>query len=222
MTERERIKNRYTNNIFLLTIIWIVTFYILLFYANYYTDLSPKSISTVAIREAEMKLITFLIAFVLFSLIALLYYIFSRKKIMQIVHEEWVKAEREYEKHIKEEQEFCQRLTSGDETITPEKFFDIKKFNKMNDFTGVYIIYNHDKKMFYVGQAVRILFRVNQHFTGHGNGDVYADYKYGDTFTIRLLPLSESGFNSLDEFEKDMIQKTNAYENGYNKTHGNG
>ena len=62
MTERERIKNRYTNNIFLLTIIWIVTFYILLFYANYYTDLSPKSISTVAIREAEMKLITFLIA----------------------------------------------------------------------------------------------------------------------------------------------------------------
>ena len=67
-----------------------------------------------------------------------------------------------------------------------------------------------DKDIYYVGQAIRIIFRVNQHFTGRGNGDVYADYKYGDSFTIRLLPLSTSGYDSLDRFEKEMIDATGA------------
>jgi len=71
-------------------------------------------------------------------------------------------------------------------------------------------------------KATKILFRVNQHFTGNGNDDIYADYRCRDKFTMKLLPLSTSGYNSLDKFEKDMIAKYDAYNNGYNKTHGNG
>lgn len=107
-------------------------------------------------------------------------------------------------------------------SITPEQFFKLRK-NVSGDMVGVYVIYNKNKRMYYVGQATRLFFRVNQHFTGHGNGDVYADFKRGhDKFTIKLLPLVNSGYYDLDKFEKDMIAKYDAYNNGYNKTQGNG
>ena len=107
-----------------------------------------------------------------------------------------------------------------DQGITPLDFFDLKK--TMNgDTVGVYVIYNITKNKYYVGQAKRLYFRVNQHFTGHGNGDVYADYKYGDSFSITLHSLKDSGYYDLDKFEKDMIERYNAFADGYNKTIGN-
>lgn len=105
--------------------------------------------------------------------------------------------------------------------ITPKEFF-IGKQQQTGDCVGVYIIHNKTKDMYYVGQATRLYFRVNQHFTGHGNGDVYADYKYGDEFTIKLIKLTESGYDDLDKLEKAKIREYNAYTNGYNKTAGNG
>lgn len=106
--------------------------------------------------------------------------------------------------------------------LTPDRFFKLKK--KINgDMVGVYIIYNVNKNKYYVGQATRLFFRVNQHFTGHGNGDVYGDFKRGkDKFIIKLVPLVNSGYYDLDLLEKDLIAKYKAYERGYNKTHGNG
>ena len=63
--------------------------------------------------------------------------------------------------------------------------------------------------------------RVNAHFTGHGNGDVYADWKYGDEFTIRIIRLEDSGYSSLNALERDTIASYSAYYKGYNKTRGN-
>ncbi|MBQ8218165.1 MAG: GIY-YIG nuclease family protein [Bacilli bacterium] len=106
--------------------------------------------------------------------------------------------------------------------LTPDQFFKLRK-QTQGDMVGVYVIYNHNRNMYYVGQATRLFFRVNQHMTGHGNGDVYADYKRGkDKITIQLFPLANSGYYDLDKFEKDMIAKYDAYNNGYNKTSGNG
>ena len=114
------------------------------------------------------------------------------------------------------------KLNHNYNSMTPEQFFNLRK-QVDGDMVGVYILYNKDKKMYYVGQATRLFFRVNQHFTGHGNGDVYADYKRGkDKFTIKLIPLLNSGYYDLDLLEKDMITKYNSYEKGYNKTKGNG
>lgn len=90
------------------------------------------------------------------------------------------------------------------------------------DCVGVYVLHNQTKDKNYVGQATRLYFRVNQHITGHGNGDVYADYKNGDIFVIKLFKLVDSGYDDLDKFEKDMIKKYDAYTDGYNKTAGNG
>lgn len=115
--------------------------------------------------------------------------------------------------------------------ITPEQFFKIrnssnggrghKHISSQYDFAGVYILYNHDKNMYYVGQGKSVFNRVNNHFTGHGNGDVYADYKYGDEFTIKMIALENSGFHTLNELERNTIATYNAFSNGYNKTRGN-
>lgn len=115
--------------------------------------------------------------------------------------------------------------------VTPQEFFKIrnasnggkgkKHISTRYDFAGVYILYNHTKNMYYVGQGKKVFQRVNNHFTGHGNGDVYADYKYGDDFTIKMIELEGSGFNTLNELERNTITTYNAYAKGYNKTRGN-
>lgn len=112
------------------------------------------------------------------------------------------------------------RFVMSSNSISPDVFFDIKSQQK-GDIVGVYILHNKTKDMYYVGQAKRIFFRLNQHFTGHGNGDVYADYKYGDDFAIKIIKLSESGYSDLDKLEKDLIDKYDAYNSGYNRTSGN-
>lgn len=89
------------------------------------------------------------------------------------------------------------------------------------DFAGIYIIQNISDDMFYVGQSIHVLSRLTQHFTGQGNGDVYADYKYGKQFVFRAIPLAGSGYANLDELERTAIAAYGAYERGYNKTQGN-
>ena len=86
---------------------------------------------------------------------------------------------------------------------------------------GVYILYNQTKNKYYVGQGKQLLNRVNMHLTGSGNGRVYADYKYGDRFTIQLIPLQGSGYHSLNELERVAISRYEAYSKGYNRTRGN-
>ena len=82
-------------------------------------------------------------------------------------------------------------------------------------------MHNVTKDKYYIGQGREVLDRVNMHFTGHGNGDVYADYKYGDIFTIKIIALANSGFSTLNELEKEAITYYDAYRRGYNKTRGN-
>lgn len=123
------------------------------------------------------------------------------------------------------------KLANNALEVTSKEFFKIRNtrnggrgrrnISTKYDFSGVYIIYNHTKNMYYVGQGKKVFQRVNSHFTGHGNGDVYADYKYGDKFTIKMITLDNSGFRTLNELERKVISTYNAYDKGYNKTRGN-
>ena len=127
--------------------------------------------------------------------------------------------------------ETLEQLAAGTKAMTPEEFFELRnysfggqgrpKYAKTKNFEGVYILHNKTKDLYYIGQAKKILDRVNNHFTGKGNGDVYADYKYGDKFVIRMIALEGSGFESLNELERNMIAKYDAVSKGYNKTKGN-
>ena len=115
--------------------------------------------------------------------------------------------------------------------LTPEEFFKMRNksfggrgkalYSNNYNFAGVYILFNKSKDLYYVGQGKQILNRVNGHFTGKGNGDVYADYKYGDDWTIKMIALEGCGFNSLNELERYAIETYDSYQRGYNKTRGN-
>lgn len=115
--------------------------------------------------------------------------------------------------------------------MTPEEFFIMRKksfggrgrpsYALTLNFAGVYILFNSTKNMYYVGQGKEVLNRVNAHFTGKGNGDVYADYKFGDKFTIKIIALEKSGYATLNELERNTIITYDAFASGYNKTRGN-
>lgn len=113
--------------------------------------------------------------------------------------------------------------------MSPEEFFRMRNRREGSrkyvsgkyDFAGVYILYNKTRNLYYVGQAQSVLGRINQHLTGHGNGDVYADFKYGDRFTVTAIRLRGSGFGTLNELERHAISVYKAYSRGYNKTRGN-
>lgn len=89
------------------------------------------------------------------------------------------------------------------------------------DFEGCYVIYNETTQEYYVGQGKKVLSRANMHFTGHGNGDIYHDYKSGKHFTIQIHPLSLYPQFNLNALERNLIRIYDAYDNGYNKTRGN-
>ena len=121
------------------------------------------------------------------------------------------------------------RLSQGTRAITPDEFFRLRNGGGTRgrsevlarDFPGIYILTNEDRGMCYVGQATQVMWRVNQHLTGKGNGDVYADYMQGDRFRIRMIALAGSGYRDLDAMERDAIACYHAYDEGYNKTRGN-
>ena len=135
------------------------------------------------------------------------------------------KREREKEEYkkklerIKEDAKRTYQFLSGFTELSAKEFLLKKK--SIGETTGVYILYNKTKNMYYVGQATKTIQRVSNHLSGRGNGDVYADYKYGDEFTVKIIPLNKSNYNTLDELERVMIDTYNAYSTGYNKTRGN-
>jgi excinuclease UvrABC nuclease subunit len=88
------------------------------------------------------------------------------------------------------------------------------------ELPGVYIHHNITKNIYYVGQAKNLNRRCKKHLTGYGNGDVYADKKYGDKFESAIVLLGDTDM-SLNELERLYIKKYHASIDGYNRTEGN-
>jgi len=131
------------------------------------------------------------------------------------------------DKKIREE---IRKIVHNGVTFTPNEFFEFKKTKGfgsrssiLNDYNipGVYVLKNISKDMYYVGQGKKVLSRVNNHFSGRGNGDVYGDYKYGDRFKINVVTLRNSGYPTLNSLERNTIMTYRAYSKGYNRTRGN-
>jgi len=139
---------------------------------------------------------------------------------------EFIKANNRINERRREEQrrktEMFNALVNGVREITVNEFFSMRNCSTRNlNFSGVYVLLNQTRNMYYVGQSIQIMDRVHSHFTGKGNGDVYADYKYGNSFVIKLIRLESRGYGTLDELERECIARYDAYSRGYNKTRGN-
>jgi hypothetical protein len=97
---------------------------------------------------------------------------------------------------------------------------------KYQDGPGCYVItvYSHpvtddnwnNYEDIYIGQSVNVCQRVHNHFNGKGNGDVYADIKYGKYVYVHFVMCQESEMNDV---EKRLIRAFNATKS-YNKTCG--
>lgn len=85
-----------------------------------------------------------------------------------------------------------------------------KSLTQQGEITGIFIVHNATKDLYYVGQSAKAIDRAAIQFLGRGNCDVYADYKYGDSFSVRIIPLSESGYESLNEPKRTAIQALEA------------
>lgn len=85
-----------------------------------------------------------------------------------------------------------------------------KALTQQGEITGIFIVHNATKDLYYVGQSAKAIDQAAIQFLGRGNCDVYADYKYGDSFSVRIIPLSESGYESLNELKRTAIQALEA------------
>ena len=83
---------------------------------------------------------------------------------------------------------------------------------------GVYVILNLTKNLYYVSQSENVLKRVKSHLNGSDNGDVYADFKYGDKLEVTIHNCSIIDLNNI---ERTFITKYNSSgSNGYNRNRG--
>lgn len=85
-----------------------------------------------------------------------------------------------------------------------------KALTQQGEITGIFIVHNATKDLYYVGQSAKAIDRAAIQFLGRGNCNVYSDYKYGDSFSVRMVPLSESGYESLNELKRTAIQALEA------------
>lgn len=149
----------------------------------------------------------------------------------------------QYEINEKRKEENKQAIIKIEENkmeLTPEEFFEIRekilrkhlfkderemieKYTQQFDCTGIYILYNKTRGKYYIGQSIDVLKRVPQHFNGASQGNQYVNKSYlkGDKWTIKIVPLQDSGFIKLNPLEAHAIKIYEAFEKGYNKTKGN-
>lgn len=85
-----------------------------------------------------------------------------------------------------------------------------KALTQQGEITGIFIVHNATKDLYYVGQSANAIDRTAIQFLGRGNCDVYADYKYGGSFNVRIIPLSESDYESLNELKRAAMQALEA------------
>ena len=118
-----------------------------------------------------------------------------------------------------------ERVSESIDVTIPEGFYELEQWLTerafMCQYTGVYVLKNLENGKCYVGQAKNIKKRVLQHKSGNGCCELYEDYMKGDRIVVFSQSLIKSGYNNLDQFEKDMIRKYHASSNGYNKNTGN-
>ncbi|MGL4950579.1 MAG: GIY-YIG nuclease family protein [Mycoplasma sp.] len=114
-------------------------------------------------------------------------------------------------------------------TEVDNSFFDLKETIGLpyKSIKGCYVIKNKFNGKHYVGQSKDVLKRIKQHFNGlQPNNIIFAEDYYsepeknrGNIFSIKIIECSTK--DELDSLEKELIEKYDSFNRGYNKTSGN-
>lgn len=113
--------------------------------------------------------------------------------------------------------------------IPAKEFLSLWDALRTEDVPGCYMITVYEKKPkrrhveicsgydhIYIGQSITVYHRVHNHLTGHGNGDVYADRKYGNWVYVRIRPCDKMRLNDTEKMLIEIYDATKSY----NKTVG--
>ena len=91
-------------------------------------------------------------------------------------------------------------------SASAEEFMSQRKvLIQQGEVTGGFIINNVTKDLYYVGQSAKAIGRAALQFLVRGNCDVYADFRYGDSFDVRIVALPGSRYESLTELKRLVI-----------------
>lgn len=105
--------------------------------------------------------------------------------------------------------------------ISIEDFEGFVKERNCRTSQYIYILIDENGKR-YVGQSTRSDFsRILEHFDRNSGKEIYEAYKSGIKFYVEAIIINWYVPFVLDEVERYYIEKYKAFENGYNKTHGN-
>jgi predicted GIY-YIG superfamily endonuclease len=112
--------------------------------------------------------------------------------------------------------------TNSRHVMSPQDFFAMRnqpgaRSSPQHNFAGVYVLYNITKNIHYAGQSRNVPGKVSAHLSGTGNRKLYADYKHGDKFSIKMVALANSGYKSLNDLEKATVSAYSSFPNRYNK-----
>lgn len=81
------------------------------------------------------------------------------------------------------------------------------KFMKTLDFEGVYILYNKSKNKYYIGKASKVFRKIERHFAGYENEDIYSEWKQQNEFFVNIVRFENSGYENIDALECDIKKR---------------
>lgn len=97
-------------------------------------------------------------------------------------------------------------LVKGSVMLTHDEFLRLWESGHRDRVTGVYILHNTDSGEYFVEQSGKALHAIHDRLTGSGGDDVYRDVLSGDTFTVRVVKLTDSNFDNLDDLEEHITK----------------
>lgn len=121
---------------------------------------------------------------------------------------------------ISENQILLQNILSGKEVMVSdflglcdERVYNMDskqndiKYMKRLDFAGLYYIKNITKKKCYVGRADNVYKKVERHFKGHENQEIFNDFNENNIFVVCFIKYEKEAYGSFEEFIADKIEQ---------------
>lgn len=105
-------------------------------------------------------------------------------------------------------------------SLYDQKIYDINskqndiKYMKSLDFKGVYCIKNQTKRKYYIDIGDNVFRKVDRHFKGYGNQEIFTDFKNKNNFSV-IFWKNDSRYDDINDYKKDVKAKMHNELDGY-------